>query len=152
MAKTVRSAHAALNEQRTQLAPEITRLDREIKKLTVEKKNLLDALSKGDSGKTAITERLDEIEDALQSLHQEAEAARKDLAALDHAAIDENDLKAALQSFTPVWGELFPKEQSRILHLLIEQVTYNAQEGKVQISFRPGGVHALAAEDEETRV
>ena len=149
VSKTVRAARKALEKQKAELSPEAKRLDRESKKLADEKKNLLDALGKGDAGKKPVMERLDEIESSLQKLNQKAEAARKDLVSLQDTAIDEEDLKAALESFTPVWSELSPRKQSRILHLLIEQVTYDAQEGKVQISFRPGGVRSLAAENEE---
>jgi hypothetical protein len=46
-----------------------------------------------------------------------------------------------------VYGNLFVTRHN----LLIEQVTYNANEGKVQISFRPGGVRTLAAEHEEVQ-
>ncbi len=44
----------------------------------------------------------------------------------------------------PIWRELFPAERSRILHLLIEEVRYDAEAGEVAITFRPGGVRALA--------
>ena len=46
----------------------------------------------------------------------------------------------------PIWDQLFPAEKARVLHLLIEQVTYNAAEGEVSITFRPGGVRVLARE------
>ncbi len=75
------------------------------------------------------------------------EQLRAELAALDHQTIDEKDLKAALASFEPVWRELFPAERARILHLLIEELRYNAEEGEVAITFRPGGVRSLARED-----
>ena len=61
--------------------------------------------------------------------------------------IDKADLKQALKSFMPIWAELFPAEKARILNLLIEEITYNAAEGEVEIRFRPGGVRALAGED-----
>ena len=41
---------------------------------------------------------------------------------------------------------LVPVERARILHLLIEDVRYNAEAGEVAITFRPGGVRSLARE------
>jgi len=49
------------------------------------------------------------------------------IARLEHEAIDEQDLKTALASFTPIWTELFPRERARILHLLIEEVMFDAR-------------------------
>ncbi len=37
--------------------------------------------------------------------------------------------------------------RARILHLLIEEVRYDAEAGEVAITFRPGGVRSLARED-----
>ena len=34
----------------------------------------------------------------------------------------------------------------RVLELLVEQVTYNAEEAEVAITFRPGGVRLLATD------
>ena len=45
-----------------------------------------------------------------------------------------------------VWGELQPREQARVLRLLIETMTYDAGKGTVDIAFRAGGVRALAAQ------
>ena len=53
----------------------------------------------------------------------------------------------ALASFDPIWRELFPAERARILHLLVEEVRYDAEAGEVAITFRPGGVRSLARED-----
>ncbi len=92
-------------------------------------------------------EKLGEVEAEYDAVTRRLDQLRAELAALDHQAIDEKDLKAALASFEPVWRELFPAERSRILQLLIEQVTYNADAGEVAITFRPGGVRSLARED-----
>ncbi len=54
----------------------------------------------------------------------------------------------AVRSFSPIWKELFPAERTRIVQLLVEEVTYDAREDEVEITFRPGGVRALAEEEE----
>jgi len=95
-------------------------------------------------------ERLGEVERALQETTERAEAARAELTALEAQVLDEADLQAALGSFDPVWSELFPRERARVLHLLIEQVEYDAAQGEVAITFRPGGVRTLAGETEGT--
>jgi hypothetical protein len=72
------------------------------------------------------------------------------LQALDGQVIDEEDLRQALGQFDPVWDHLISDEKSRVLQLLIEEVTYNGQTGDVKITFRPGGVRALAVEEKAT--
>ena len=58
---------------------------------------------------------------------------------------------AALESFTPVWDQLFPAEQARIIQLLVEAVTYAANTGDVEITFRAGGVRTLARDEGTVR-
>ena len=88
-----------------------------------------------------------EVEAEFDTITRRADQLRAELAALNHQDIDEKDLRAALASFEPVWRELFPAERARILHLLIEEVRYDAEAGEVAITFRPGGVRSLARED-----
>ena len=63
--------------------------------------------------------------------------------------VDEDDLRDALSGFTPVWDQLFPREQERILRLLIEKITYDPERGDVDIDLRPCGIEALAEEARE---
>ena len=51
-----------------------------------------------------------------------------------------------LWGFDPVWGTLSPREQARVLHLLIERVGYDGEKERVAITFRPGGIKALGRE------
>ena len=78
------------------------------------------------------------------ALQEKADAARTELVLLEN--IEEADLRAAPESFTPVWDQLFPAEQARIMQLLVEAVTYDAKTGDVAITFRAGGVRVLASE------
>ncbi|HON69193.1 MAG TPA: hypothetical protein PLS23_22165 [Phycisphaerae bacterium] len=56
-----------------------------------------------------------------------------------------------LPLFEPVWDTLAPREQARILHLLIQRVDYDGVNGNVSITFHPTGIKTLADElNEET--
>jgi site-specific DNA recombinase len=52
----------------------------------------------------------------------------------------------ALSAFDPVWESLAPREQVRIVQLLVERVDYDGAAGKVSMSFHPSGIKALAGE------
>jgi hypothetical protein len=80
--------------------------------------------------------------------------AQNRLAEIDHLlrglrkqVIEESTVADALRQLDPLWDELFPAEQARIVQLLIERVVLN--EDGIQVRFRPDGMNALAAELEE---
>ena len=62
--------------------------------------------------------------------------------ALDVA--DEQDIMTHLRQFNELWDELFPAEQARIVRLLIDRVTVQAD--GMQIDLRADGLHALLDE------
>ncbi len=57
---------------------------------------------------------------------------------------DEQDIMIHLRQFNELWDELFPAEQARIIRLLIDRVTVQAD--GVQIDLRADGLHALLDE------
>jgi len=66
-------------------------------------------------------------------------------AARAHAAdITEADARSALQRLDPLWDELFPAEQARIVTLLVERVDIGTDGLKVRL--RVDGLSALARE------
>jgi site-specific DNA recombinase len=69
-----------------------------------------------------------------------------ELAALDGELVDEAEVATALADFNAVWDCLAPREQARVIELLVERVEYDGQAGKIAITFRPSGIKALAGE------
>jgi site-specific DNA recombinase len=59
--------------------------------------------------------------------------------------IEEEEVASALEEFDAVWAALTPREQARVLALLIERVDHDGAAGAVEITFHPTGVKALAA-------
>jgi site-specific DNA recombinase len=51
-----------------------------------------------------------------------------------------------LSVFDPAWDSLAPREQSRIIRLLIEHVGYDGRDGKVTVAFHSPGIRALCME------
>lgn len=90
--------------------------------------------------------RLAGLRDRLRDAERGLTDARERLVAAEAEAIDEGDLARALSLFDPVWDALFPKEQARVLRLLIERVTYDGGAGTLSVTFRPSGIKALAGE------
>ena len=70
--------------------------------------------------------------------------------AADDTQPGEGDVIAALGALEPVWDELYPAEQARILRLLIERIEV-APDG-ISVTLHAAGVRSLVAElaDQET--
>jgi hypothetical protein len=58
--------------------------------------------------------------------------------------IAEEDVREALLQFDPLWDELFPAEQARIVQLLVERV--NVRTNGVEVRLRPNGLSGLVRE------
>jgi site-specific DNA recombinase len=58
--------------------------------------------------------------------------------------ITEAEVRQALQQFDTLWDELFPAEQSRIVHLLVARVDIGA--GGARITLRTGGLARLVSD------
>jgi site-specific DNA recombinase len=56
----------------------------------------------------------------------------------------ENDVRAALLEFEPLWNELFPAEQARIVELLVERV--DLQPDGIDLRLRVEGLTSLCSE------
>jgi hypothetical protein len=62
----------------------------------------------------------------------------------EDSAISENDVLEALHRLDPVWDELFPAEQARILQLLVERVDVSLD--GIDIRLRTDGLTSLVAD------
>jgi hypothetical protein len=60
---------------------------------------------------------------------------------LDHERIDEREVVEALRRLDPLWDQLFPAEQARILQLLVERVVVKLD--GLEISLRAEGIGSL---------
>ena len=100
----------------------------------------------GESG--VVADRLADLQDRIRGTEQRLTEVREQVIAADRGAVDEEDLAAALSLFDPVWDALVPREQARVLRLLVERVGFDGREGTLSITFRPSGIKALAQEVE----
>jgi site-specific DNA recombinase len=93
--------------------------------------------------------KLADIHDRVRAAEQRAAAVGERIAALGGDAVDEEELRAALSTFDPVWDALSPREQARVFRLLVERVDYDGAQGTVSVTFRPNGIKTLAQRHEE---
>jgi hypothetical protein len=58
--------------------------------------------------------------------------------------ITENDVRTALERLDPLWDELFPAEQARIVQLLVERVDISTEGADIRL--RTQGLTSLVAD------
>jgi hypothetical protein len=90
------------------------------------------------------TDRIADLQDRIRSTEQRATQVREELIALGRQLVDEKEAARALTLFDPVWDSLSPREQVRVMQLLIERVDYDGEKGTVSVTFHPTGMGALA--------
>jgi site-specific DNA recombinase len=123
LAKTAESAERLAAERVDQLTAEQRRIERQLRNAAEDAEHEL------------LEQRLAEVIAQIAALKPGIDVAR---------------LRTALASFQPIWSQLFPAEQERILRLLIERITYHPDGGDVDIELRPCGIDALATEAKDT--
>jgi site-specific DNA recombinase len=126
VAATLDGVKRLQRERQPQLVAERRHLDRELVRLR-------------DTDRPDDHEQIGRLEARLHEVDAE-------LAFLRSATIDRRDLSRALAAFDEVWECLLPREQERVLNLLIERIDFHADREAVSILFRPTGIQTLAAD------
>jgi hypothetical protein len=77
-------------------------------------------------------------------------AVRRENGAAEDLIVQESEVIEALAALEPVWDEIYPAEQARILRLLIERIDL-APDG-ISVTLHAAGIRSLVAElaDQET--
>ena len=78
------------------------------------------------------------------SVAMTATHTRRENSAAEETEFEEGDVIEALGALDPVWDELYPAEQTRILRLLIEHIDV-APDG-ISVTLHAAGIRSLVAE------
>ena len=141
LAETLRQAQGLGRRTLAELQAEQRSLDKELARRNAE---LLNKVVE-QPGATATTN----FYEAVRSTEQRLTEIREEITALGREMVDEREVQAALSLFDPVWETLAPREQARIVRLLVERVDYDGKSGTVSVTFRPNGIKTLAQQIEE---
>lgn len=94
--------------------------------------------------------RFSELSDDIQKTRCRLSETDEHISALSDGLFTEQDVADALRKLDPVWDELFPSEQHRILRSLVERVTVFPD--GLDIRLRAEGIHSIVAEVKNTEV
>lgn len=84
-------------------------------------------------------EQVARCDQRLVELDKEIAEHRRDM-------IEKDDVAAAFGDFDNLWSALSPREQVRLVNLLVSRVEFDADESSIAVSLHPSGIKALAAE------
>jgi site-specific DNA recombinase len=90
--------------------------------------------------------RLPDAHDRIREMGRRLTQIEDELIALEQKVVDEAEVTAALADFDALWKCLAPREQSRIIELLVDCVSFDGAAGSVAVTFRPSGIKILAGE------
>ncbi|MCC7473956.1 MAG: recombinase family protein [Pirellulales bacterium] len=89
---------------------------------------------------------LADVQQCIRSAERRLTEIDNDLIALRGQLVDEEMVTKVLADFDQLWDSLAPREQARVLELLIERIDYDGQHGSVSLTFHPCGIKALTQE------
>ncbi len=123
---------------RDTLAQVRSKLDETIQRLTGERVALERQMRVefADQGRLALAggQRLAESHDRIRLVEARLAEIGKETVALRSAATKDSEMIKLLREFDGVWDALKPREQARLIELLVDQVSYDGHLGKLFVS------------------
>jgi site-specific DNA recombinase len=140
VAETIRQTREQAQRRVEELQAEQAAMEKDLRRHNDDMRNLVGRL--GHNG--TATDRMADLQDRIRSTEQRATQVREELIALGRQVVDEKEAARALALFDLVWESLSPREQVRVMQLLVERVDYDGEKGTVSVTFHPTGIGALA--------
>ena len=127
----------ASRQQQASIPPpkaERTRLQRQRQHNSEEIKRLVGAIAATDKPSPSVTEGLSQLEESVAIIDRRLGEIDREVAAIEKSSIDPEHVAATLAEFTDLWDVLYLQERTRIVHLLVESVSFKG-DTDIQIVF-----------------
>lgn len=142
VAETLEETRAQAKSRIKDLDSEKRALERDLARHNSELRNLAGCLATNGTA----TDRVADLQDRIRVAEQRSTQVREELIRLGRELVDENEVARALAVFDPVWDTLAPREQIRVIRLLVQRVDYDGEKGTVSVTFHPAGIKMLSRE------
>jgi site-specific DNA recombinase len=142
LAETIHRARTQTTERMAALDAERTALSRDLAKRHAEVAKLVQDAPDANVGGHATARLADRQEQIRTAENRLVEVCQEH--GLGKELLDRRSVEQALATFDPVWETLSPKEQARVLELLIETIDYDGGSGNAAITYRPSGIETFA--------
>jgi site-specific DNA recombinase len=142
--KSIPAAQIEEDAARTgELEAEQRGLEKDLARWHAELRKLSCQLRPGDDNGSIIS-RLADLQERIGVVEGRMRKVREQIQTVQQQLLDEEETAVAMSVFDPVWEALTPREQARVIGLLVERVDYDGASGKVSITFPLTGIKALA--------
>lgn len=143
--ETTAHAQAEVQKKLADLDVERRSLERDLAHWGVEIRNV-----NADVGpcreRGTVGDRLAELQNRVRAANERLAAVQEQARALSGKVLSHGEVADALAAFDPVWESLSPREQTRVVQLLVERVDYDGHKEKVAITFHAEGLRVFAEE------
>ena len=95
-------------------------------------------------GVTTAPDRTADLHDKVRQTEQRLAESAREIAELKASLVTDSDVAAAFADFDNVWQSLSPREQARILQLLIARVEFDASDSTIEVSLHATGIKTLS--------
>jgi len=92
----------------------------------------------------ATTARIADLHERVARAEAQLAQWTKQVEALEHERLEAADVAAAFADFDNVWNALSPREQAKVLAILISRVEFDAKDDTIAVAFHPTGIRSLA--------
>ena len=148
----VARTYAAAKQQETDEVGRLTARKTEIEgKIKEARERALQIIAEAGQGRRTagsrggfLSDALDEVNAQAQTLADELQQSKAKLEALTRQSVTEDEVRRALAAIEPLWDQLFPAEQNRIVRLLVDKV--EIREDGMEVALRGEGLGSVVGE------
>ena len=90
-----------------------------------------------------VTSRIADLNQRITDADRRLPELERAVADLEAETISQAEAQAAFTDFDGLWESLIPREQARLLQLLLTSVDYDGDDGTVSVAFRPTSIRSL---------
>ena len=132
------SHRSAFEAEQTSLQRDLTRWNSELRTV---------AAHAGPSGEDSpVAGKLADLQERIRQAEQRLTGTREEIHEINMRQISQLEVATAMHQFDPVWEALTPREQCRVIQLLVERVDYDGNKGTVAVTFHPEGIRNFGDE------
>ncbi len=121
-----------LQRNRDEVKRDRERYDRELRQLATE-----------DVTTASVADRLAHVHERIADAERRLPQIDARIAELERETITDTDVETAFAQFDTLWDQMSPREQARLLNLLVASVEYDGAACTVSVTFRPTNIKTL---------
>jgi site-specific DNA recombinase len=144
-AEVLEQARRQAEARQRELAGEERGLERDLTTWSRDLLKLSARLKPGEDNGTLI-ERLADLQQRIGNVEARVKKVKAQVLEAQKGLLDEDQAAEALALFDPLWERMTPREQARVVALLVEAVVFDGTRGRLSITFAPTGITGLAEE------